>query len=1105
MLGTQSKRQKSPWNNREEAKAREQLMTDRIGSAAVRVLRSMAAALALAGGAHCEAADPPAASAPAASLAPATPELPHVLHPDAPLYPDYYALALAQTTVTDDSAFRALRLQAGAQGTPSLIVLPIQTQAFGFSPTFRAVVGARLDLELRRRHIEATRQTDIVDWRGPFVRRLDDATVDAFAAEHPGATLLTLYLGHDGSGHAFVTLGKRKDGKTALARRRVDIPRSTDILQDELTTLDLFAQTLLPLLADVGLGDTKPGTPMDPGNTGGCGADAWQLNDVAPNTRPDITACHALLMGTLMPNFSSVVASQTQPDTPARAAWLARAWVEADALAGGIPAMKDVATLAAVQLHLGRLFVTAVPLADSTDPVVRPLARMLTARERASKAPTRSSRAAVDDSVAQDTSGLPPFARAVAAEYARFEDGFLEVDLCPMSLALPHFRTPAGCEDEAEQTAKMSGVASSGQRAVLDEWRLAAAYKSLFYEGTIQGSAAGLAHVLADMPPSLARHPIVREMRFSTRGTEKTVSGIDDYLEKARRDLTDYAQAIATLQRSDALMLKTGSDFDFIPAAQADPTIARLQDDLHRLDSVETMDFWSALLFRPQVGHVTTAFLAPGSYLEAMNRTMRANWQPPRPIVPPVFASAGSRVRQGPPPTSTVWFAPAANNALPAREALEQALASSPSDETARAKLATVALEHGASIADARKIIEARPVDARAEYGTSESAAWASAARVFFYTGELQVAREYFRHAEAVGSGSDEEVHASVRLMQMAGDMRGALASAHRRMARYGSESSLREETSLLFLLNRRDEAWAELLPGLQTAHAKLPWEAALVGHRLDGTPLSQLPAWMVAHRVAVLTPQALFTSSPGPLTWLQTYETLDRLPSESDLDVHLPMQGKAGASIPISGGLVMRTAIAGSDPAHPMAFANDMNRVFGADRWLMQPFYAWALWNETAGKDPALEAMRKASVGSPFPAILARAMIQAADGKREPALEALTAARFELARVPDVPSFGDDYDVAPYDFVLATWLMTRKTGDPAYAGVGLKIARAYQSVWPWAAWPYAAESLLGADPVARKVAACRAFALDAGSMFLHESGQHPDPKSAVCRKAASW
>lgn len=161
---------------------------DRSATSRVR-LAAAVIALALGPGAQGRAATPPQA--------------PHQLAPDALIQPDYFTLALAHTSVADDPQWRELHLRLPpGRPAPAFAVLPVQTQGYGFSPTFRALLGARLDQELQRRHVDASRQTDIVDWRGPFARRLDDATLSAFASEHPKSVPLALYVGHDGAGHA---------------------------------------------------------------------------------------------------------------------------------------------------------------------------------------------------------------------------------------------------------------------------------------------------------------------------------------------------------------------------------------------------------------------------------------------------------------------------------------------------------------------------------------------------------------------------------------------------------------------------------------------------------------------------------------------------------------------------------------------------------------------------------------------------------------------------------------------------------------------------------------------------------------------------------------
>ena len=171
-------------------------------------------------------------------------------------------------------------------------------------------------------------------------------------------------------------------------------------------------------------------------------------------------------------------------------------------------------------------------------------------------------------------------------------------------------------------------------------------------------------------------------------------------------------------------------------------------------------------------------------------------------------------------------------------------------------------------------------------------------------------------------------------------------------------------------------------------------------------------------------------------------------------------------------------------------------------------PFYAWATWNATGGKAAPLQYVRDAPLESGLGGVLSKAMVLAADGRRDESLRFLTAARYELGRHALYGSryaLRDPLRTAPYDFVLATWLMTRQTGEPAYAVQGLAVAQAYQHVDAYMAWPYAAEALLSKDAKGREIAACRAQKLDAGSMFLQASGLHPDPGGVVCRKATAW
>ncbi len=1063
---------------------------DRIAPRRVRARRASALALALAIVA-CGTHAATEAATPAASM----PRPPHQATPDAPLYPDYYALALEHTSVKDDATWRPLHLEtATGRVEPAFIVLPVQTQAYGFAPTFRALLGARLDQELQRRQIDSGRQTDVVDWRGPFVRRSDDATVATFAAEHPRSALLTLYVGHDADGHAFLTLGRTEAGKTRLTHRRIDIA------QEQIAALDAFTNALPPMLAELGLGDAKPAPALPAGAATGCDKTHWNLDDVPATAAPMDIACHALLMGTLLPDFLSRVAAATQPSAPDRLAWLARAWVEADALAPRIPAMRSAATLASLQLRLVETLEDSASLVDDQDAVVRPLARLLWARKRAAKTPQRSRNDATDSYIRDAVAGLPPFASAVAVEHAGFTEGFRKLDLCAMQLALPHFKRPADCEDDAMPNPHPVRAASRGQLQLVADWRVAAAWVALDVEGNMRGSATGLADVLRDMSPRIAAHPIVRTMRYAVSDRETPAVGAQAHLAQSRSRILDYAQAVATLQRDDALIRHhDASDEPALELERKDPTLSRARDDLQRLSSIERLDFWAALLWRPErLASMPATYMTDGNFKEA-ERAAALEFLPQRvwPRDPP-----SSLLMPGDAPAQVVG-APVylSGRGLPLRDALAQTLANNPSDMAARTTLALIGLEHGASVAEVRHLIDARPAQARVEDTIVEANDWSVAAHMFYFAGALEAARFYYARAASYATGSESDLMARVRIAAIDGDVRGAFERTRQRVQRYGSEWAIADEAGYLFMLRRPVDAWHLIVPRMQTSTDSPLWRSAMAGHRIAGDKLDTLPTWLQQNQLE----RVRSNDQPIAPAWLLNYAIIDRLPTPSDAALLKDTVLADSHPMEVGGALVARAAINSEADVNERAVDTDMGRTSGEDNDLLLPFHAWALWNASNGQNRRLELFRNAPLESGFQPVLAKALVLAADGQRAEALRFLTAARWELGRNGSTHAIRDPFRTAPYDFVLASWLMARKTGDQAYADQGLEVARAYQHVVEYMAWPYAAEALLSRDPKARAIAACRALALDPASMFLHESGLHPDPKSAVCVKATAW
>lgn len=1040
------------------------------------------------------------------SVPAALPRPPHQVAPDAPIQPDYYALAMSHTSLVDDPQWRPLHLRTpGRRGDPTFIVLPVQTQAYGFSPTFRALLGARLDQELQRRHVDASRQTDIVDWRGPFVRRTDDATVAALAAEHPGATLLALYLGHDANGHAFLGLSRTSAGTVRVAHRRVDMPL------EEVATLDGFTAILPALLAELGLGAPRPGAPLAAGRDGHCEQSDWALADPPSDAPPDQAACHALLMGTLLPDFQTTLERLSQPNSPDRLAWLARAWVESSALADKAPAMRSVAALAAFQLRLDPKVETAAAQADDSDVVVQPLARTLWARDRTRSMPQSSRNAAARAYVRSAAQGLPPFAAAVIEERGSFEEAFRRVDLCPMQLALPHFRTPAGCEDADTPDPAPRQPASLAESQLVDAWRVAVAWSELYVEGEMRGSASGIAQVLHDIPPRVAAHPFVREMHFVVQPHERLPRDADSHLEAVRARLQDYAGAVATLQRNDVVIVThpVGENAT-LPVEQRDPAIQGLKDDIARLAVVVDLDFHGVLLRRPEVDPKQPAFfLVDGSFEQAqLLERMRALSAAGR-VAPPWTASPGMAAASAPAPVRQDAPARAMSleimrleppSRMPTKEQLQHDLESAPTDMTAHIGLALLALEHGDGVAEARRIIDARRTHSRVEDSLGETEAWAEAGHLFFFAGEFGAAREYYARAVSRDDGSESDMMARVRLALIDGNMAGARAETHRRLERYDSDGAAADEAAWLFMRGEAGPAWTLIQSRIQTSEASALWRVALAGQRIGGRPLAALPDWIVRNKLQ----EAQLPLAPAIPSWLNAYAMLDRLPVQPDAASRASMAPADPQNLWAHGLRAIGAAMGRQPDADVTALSQDVMAASFASQGLL-PFLSWDLWTATNGAEPSLQQVRTMPREAGFPMALAKAMVSAADGHRDDALRSLTAARYELGRYGTAYASNDEMLTGPYDFVLASWLMSRQTGEPAYAQQGLAIARAYQRVQPYMGWPYAAEALLSKDAKARELAACRAQRLDAASMFLHESGLHPDPKSATCRKATTW
>lgn len=1009
---------------------------------------------------------------------------PHERYPDRWPQPDYLGLTLQAVGQGVEPRYRSLRLRriAGAPA-PALIVLPPQGQAFGFGVAFRAIVAAHLDRELATRGVDANRQTDIVDIDGPFARQLDDAAVAALSAQHPGTPMLALHLGHDGVASAFLTLTLRQGDKSVRAHK------TTPLADDLWQAADQLARQLPALLSELGFGRPMT-TESGPSSAGGCPVATWALADPPVRAPAADRACHAIAVGTLLPNFERPAANLMGLMSPAKAAWLAGALVESAPLAGGSASLRAVQELARAQLDIGPPSSQLLALDGLGDPVVEPLLRLVSARQRFSAAPVASARDAIARYVEPVAVGLPAFARAVFLERARHDDDFRRVDFCAIERAYPAALFRATC---AEPPAGSRRAASSAELALYQEWRLAAPYKDLKYFGATQGQKALLADALRTLPSDAAAHPYLQQLRFTLRDLQDGPGGFDGYLERVRAAVKDFVQATANVQDYGPLLaLYSLSEHSWMPNAKVlnDEVVRRASDIEGRLIAAMRYDRFVSHRANPalrrQAG-APAAFLAP---LAVAALPVRAAPQT-RSDAPPKWP--------GPLPPSTSYFLmPVWPDSAEMRKHGEAMIRTAPKVIDLRVEQAMVMLRDGAPLADAMAVIDDMPQDQRVEAQVSRSHAQSLPAHAMYFAGELEAARKYYALVREIGTGSDSDLLAGVRLRLLDGDLSGATVATEARLKRYESDFARRDLAGLLFMKGEAARAWQVLIPRLPTASHPPLWDAALVGHRSANESLAGVQQWLSAQR---LTDGRIQHASAGAMLLLQ-HAVVDRLPSDEDIALlrEADDEPRWSASARLARMALTRTEAKESfdDVKIALVQASDERNSF------MLPHYVWVAWQVTEGKDPMLERVRRAgTTEADFDTILAKSMLLARERKLPESLRYLRAARYRMFElnhnrrpVQPVP--------AAYQFVLAAHLMAGETGEDAYRQQALAMARSYQKVFPFMAWTYAAEALMQPDVKARSVAACRARALDRQSMFLQLASQQHGRSLAACQ-GAPW
>ncbi|HSI50239.1 MAG TPA: hypothetical protein VLA61_18355 [Ideonella sp.] len=114
--------------------------------------------------------------------------------------------------------------------------------------------------------------------------------------------------------------------------------------------------------------------------------------------------------------------------------------------------------------------------------------------------------------------------------------------------------------------------------------------------------------------------------------------------------------------------------------------------------------------------------------------------------------------------------------------------------------LALARMKAGASLASVLPLIDDRATDSRFDSSVSESHAWARPARAFFYAAEIEAARVYCERVTRIGSGSESDLVAGMRLPLIKGDLPAAAKSAADRLSRYDGDTGRRDVAGLAFI-----------------------------------------------------------------------------------------------------------------------------------------------------------------------------------------------------------------------------------------------------------------------------------------------------------------
>ena len=385
-------------------------------------------------------------------------------------------------------------------------------------------------------------------------------------------------------------------------------------------------------------------------------------------------------------------------------------------------------------------------------------------------------------------------------------------------------------------------------------------------------------------------------------------------------------------------------------------------------------------------------------------------------------------------------------------------------------------------------LFNAQPVDYRTDNALAQSFLWALPAHVLFLSGEPAASRAFYERVRSIGTGSDADLMARVRVPLIDGKLEKALQASQIRLMRYDADFARGDTVGLLFIQGRKDEAWPLFLEHAQTSQLLNLWDGAATGHRMQGLSLVEIQHWLGKQGLE----RSRIANSDTTGLYLHRMAVTDRRPTEADIALLRNLPGPIG---PPTRWAMSATLAAGAlgeiDASAALAQTDALAARIpdDTDHAFLLPLYTWvATLAGSTGDAATLDDVRRVTIDADFNHLLAKALLLAAAGEKKEALRFLRASRYEMAHL----TWGDNglagRPVLPqYEYARAVYLIYRKTGDAVFRDEANAYARAIEKVWPSFTWSYGLDAATAAAPQ-MPLTRCRAIALDAHSYFLQQA-----------------